>query len=289
MFENALVGVDGRQGGRDAIALASQLVAPDGKITLLHVHDGVLRPTHAVTPGMVEEEREQAGRMLAQEASAAGLTADLLEVESLRPGRVLHERAEEQGADLIVVGSCRHGALGRAMLGSDTRAALNGAPCAIAIASLGFATHPKLSRIGVGYDESPESKAALGAARKLGAAKGATVAALEVISIPSQAYVGFISPLAMEDIDESVKQANERLADQLDGVHSRAVWGLTGEELAAFGDELDLLVVGSRGFGPVKRLMLGSTADYLERHARCCLLVLPRTAIEDQLAAAGGA
>jgi nucleotide-binding universal stress UspA family protein len=56
------------------------------------------------------------------------------------------------------------------------------------------------------------------------------------------------------------------------------VYGLAGEELAAFGDQVDILVVGSRGYGPVKRLVLGSTSDYLERHARCPLLVLPRVA-----------
>ena len=58
----------------------------------------------------------------------------------------------------------------------------------------------------------------------------------------------------------------------------RAAYGLTGEELAAFSDEVDLLVVGSRGYGPAKRLVLGSTSDYLERHARCSLLALPRPA-----------
>jgi hypothetical protein len=41
---------------------------------------------------------------------------------------------------------------------------------------------------------------------------------------------------------------------------------------------VDILVVGSRGYGPVKRLVLGSTSDYLERHARSSLLVLPRSA-----------
>jgi nucleotide-binding universal stress UspA family protein len=59
-------------------------------------------------------------------------------------------------------------------------------------------------------------------------------------------------------------------------VHGDAVYGLAGEELAAFGSRLDLLVVGSRGYGPVKRLVVGSTSDYLERHARCSLLVLVR-------------
>jgi hypothetical protein len=63
-------------------------------------------------------------------------------------------------------------------------------------------------------------------------------------------------------------------------VEGRAVYGLAGEELAAFGDQVDLLVVGSRSYGPVKRLVLGSASDYLQRHARCSLLVLPRVAID---------
>jgi nucleotide-binding universal stress UspA family protein len=72
-----------------------------------------------------------------------------------------------------------------------------------------------------------------------------------------------------------VAEANERLG-QLEGVEGHAVYGLAGEELAAFSRDVDLLVVGSRGYGPVRRLVLGSTSDYLERHARCSLLVLPR-------------
>ncbi len=287
MFENVLVGVDGRQGGRDAIALASRLARDSGKITLAHVHSGLLAPIHVATPGMVAQERETAGMLLEQERAAAGITAELLEIESLHPGRALHQLAEEHHADLIVVGSCARSMLGRAMLGDDTRAALNGAPCAIAIASLGFASHPAIGKIGVGYDESPESKAALAVARDLGAGKGAVLRALEVISIPSYAYAGYVAPTAMQDIDREIEQANERLSQQLDGVKARAVWGLTGEELANFGDDLDLLVVGSRSFGPLKRLILGSTADYLQRHARCSLLVLPRAATEDRLAAGG--
>ena len=74
-----------------------------------------------------------------------------------------------------------------------------------------------------------------------------------------------------------VQEANGRM-QALTDVEGRAVYGLAGEELAAFGDQVDILVVGSRGYGPVKRLVLGSTSDYLERHARCSLLVLPRVA-----------
>jgi nucleotide-binding universal stress UspA family protein len=74
-----------------------------------------------------------------------------------------------------------------------------------------------------------------------------------------------------------LSEANARMRE-LPDVEGRAVYGLTGEELAAFGDELDILLVGSRSYGPVRRLVLGSTSDYLERHARCSLLVLPRVA-----------
>jgi hypothetical protein len=52
------------------------------------------------------------------------------------------------------------------MLGDDTRSALNGAPCAVAIAVRGYAEHPRpLVTIGVGYNDTPESEAALALAR----------------------------------------------------------------------------------------------------------------------------
>ena len=58
---------------------------------------------------------------------------------------------------------------------------------------------------------------------------------------------------------------------ELAGVDGRAVYGLAGEELAAFGDELDLLVVGSRGYGPLRRLVTAvpPTTWSATRAARC--------------------
>ena len=113
-------------------------------------------------------------------------------------------------------------------------------------------------------------------ARELAAPTGATVHALEVVSLPPAAYGGLVAPAIGDYIDEVVKEASERMKELAD-VDGRAVYGIAGEELAAFGDELDLLVVGSRGYGPLRRLVSGSTSNYLERHARCSLLVLPRT------------
>jgi nucleotide-binding universal stress UspA family protein len=278
MFMNVLVGVDGRPTGRDAIALASRLTDPDGKLTLAHVHEGELRPSHAITPALVAEEREESHKLLEQERSEADVKAELVSVVSPSPGRGLHQQAERQNADLLVVGSCSHGAFGRAMLGDDARAALNGAPCAVAIASLGYAEHPSpIAKVGVGYNGSQESEAALAMARKLATPTKGTLHALEVVSIPTYAFSGVTTPATGDSIDAMLREARDR-AKRLPDVEGHAVYGLTGEELAAFGDQVDILVVGSRGYGPMRRLVLGSTSDYLERHARCSLLVLPRIA-----------
>jgi nucleotide-binding universal stress UspA family protein len=140
MFKKVLVGVDGRPNGRDAIALASQLVDPDGKLTLAHVHHGE-----------VAEEREDSRKLLEQERIGAAVEAELISVVSTSPGRGLHQQAKELGADLLVVGSCSRGVLGRVMLGDDTRDALNGAPCTVAIATHGYAEHLQpIAQVGVG-------------------------------------------------------------------------------------------------------------------------------------------
>jgi nucleotide-binding universal stress UspA family protein len=281
MFENVIVGVDGRPTGRDAIELARRLVGPQGKLTLANVHTGELSPVHAVTPGRLTGEREASHELLARERADAGLDAAAAEVVSFvarSPGRGLHDLAEEQKADLLVVGSCGRGVLGRAMLGDDTRAALNGAPCAVAIAARGYAEHPlPLASIGVGYDGSPESEAALTAARAVAAQQRAKLVALEVVSIPTYSFTGLTPPALGDTIEALVTDAKERLRT-LEDVEGRAVYGLPGEELAAFGADVDLLVVGSRNYGPLRRLVVGSTSDYLERHARCSLLALPRGA-----------
>ncbi|MGO8905931.1 MAG: universal stress protein [Solirubrobacteraceae bacterium] len=277
MFQNVLVGVDGRPNGRDAIALARNLIGDHGKLTLAHVHGGELRPTRAATKG-VREERGASEQLLETERTAADVSAELISVAAASPGRGLHLQAEAQGADLIVVGSSSHGALGRVMLGDDTRAALNGAPCAVAVAATGYAEHPMpFAKVGVAYNGSPESEAALTVARQLAEPTRATVHAMEVIPIQTYAYTGLVPPNIGESIDAVLREADDRMK-QLPGVEGEAIYGLSGEELAAFGDQVDILVVGSRGYGPMKRLMVGSTSDYLERHARCSLVVLPRPA-----------
>lgn len=278
MFNNVIVGVDGRPNGRDAIALALRLLADGGRLTLANIHAAAAHPTRASAPGRPTEERESSHALLERERAEAEVQAELVSYAADSPGRGLHSLAEEQDADLLVVGSCSRGPVGRVLLGDDTRGALNGSPCAVAVATRGYAEHPvPIASIGVGYDGSPESEIALSKAREVAERYRAVVHALEVVAIPNYAFTGFSAPALGEGIEQMFSEANERMST-IEGVEGRAVYGLVGEELAAFGDEVQLLVVGSRGYGPVKRLILSSTSDYLERHGRCSLLVLPRAA-----------
>lgn len=276
MFENVLVGVDGRPNGRDAIALARRFVDRDGKLTLAHVHSGELNPLRAVQRDLLREDCEKSRVLLEHEREATGVDAELQSVVALRAGAGLHQQAERQHADLLVVGSCSRGVFGRAMLGDDTRDALNGAPCAVAVAANGYAEKlDPIKVVGVAYNGSPESEAALDFARTLAASTGASIKALEVVSLPSVAYTGIMAPAIGESIDVMLNTATTRMS-ALPDVDGKAVYGLPGEELATFSSAVDLLVVGSRSYGPVKRLVLGSTSEHLARHGRCSLLVLPR-------------
>lgn len=70
---------------------------------------------------------------------------------------------------------------------------------------------------------------------------------------------------------EALAQADGCEVRSLARVDGPVVFGPPGEELVAF----DLLVTGSRGHGPLRRLMLRSTSAYVARSARCPVLVLP--------------
>jgi len=276
MFRKVLVGVDGRPGGRDAVALARQLTAPGGVITLAHIYGQDLLIGRGGSQTVIIEQAK-AELLLEHELNSAPLGAELVASFDHRVGRGLHLLAERLTADLIVVGSTRHGLLGRVLMGDDTRASLTGAPCAVAIASRGFQHHShELETLGVGYDGSPESELALAAARELAAQHGATILALEVVSLEDVQNEAPLPADWPEGTSRLIHHSSEQLRELGDDVLGDAVYGGPREELVRFGEDLDLLLIGSRGYGPLGRLFHGHVADYLARHAPCPLVILPR-------------
>jgi nucleotide-binding universal stress UspA family protein len=275
MFRHVIVGVDGGPTGRDAIAVAKLLVAPDSRVVLAHVYE--LTPQRGASGAYGVAENEDSRRLLEQEREATGVAAELTSLTASSVGRGLHYLAETTDADLLTVGSSARSFAGRVLVGDVTRASLIGAPCAVAVAPLEYAEEDgAIAQIGVGYDGSPESEAALAFARELAAHHGASVSALTVVE-PSP-YAGLLRGGARREAYETrLQEAKDDLA-KLEGVKGEVALGLAGEELATFGAGVDLLIVGSRGYGPLRRLMLGSTAAHLASNARCPLLVLPRLA-----------
>jgi nucleotide-binding universal stress UspA family protein len=273
MFDNALVGVDGHEGGRDAIALGGVLVTEGAKLTLAHVSRGDPHRWRGSSATFEAGDEERARELLGGAARDAGVEAQMCSHSATSVGGGLHDLAKTIGADLIVVGSSRRGLLGRVLLADDTRAALNGAPCAVAVAPAGYAREAAVIRtIGVGYNGSPESVHALNVARSLAASHRAKLVALETVAAP--AYVLAAGPTGPEDALASLlEEANSELA-ALNDVAAHASYGRPADEAGNFSSSVDLLVVGSRTYGPVGRLVHGSTSRQLARAARCPLLIL---------------
>src|SRR3954453_13921408 len=223
MFKHIVVGVDGRKGGRDAVALARLLVAVGGKLTLAYV---VARDAHAYRGTSEAPEAFDGGRaeaLLEAVRGETGVEACLRSYGSSSVGRGLHELCGVIGADLLVLGSSRRGLLGRVLIGDDTSAALNGAPCAIAIAPSNYSQQPGMMReIGVGYDGSPESEHALSVGRMLAVAWEANLSALEAVSLPSYA---FVEPVAADNAPQCLVEDSRELMAGLGGVEPHAAYG----------------------------------------------------------------
>jgi nucleotide-binding universal stress UspA family protein len=282
MFKQVVVGVDEHEGGRDAVALAKNLLARDGELTLAYVFAGDPHVYRGASAAFEASERERARELLERTREEIGVQANLRWRGSPSVGRGLHELCEVIGADLLVVGSSRHGLLGRVLIGDDTRAALNGAPCAIAIAPAGYSQQPVAMReIGVGYDGSPESEHAVAVARDLVAQCGAKLSAFEAVSLPTYAFLG--GPAPIDDALEGLVDDARKRIEALGGVEAHAAYGHPAAELGVYSASLDLLIVGSRGYGPMGRLIHGSTSQQLAHSARCPLLVLTRAARETEM------
>jgi nucleotide-binding universal stress UspA family protein len=272
MFDNVLIGVDGRPGGDDAMALARQLAAPGAHMTMANIYGAAGWP-----PGsgglFLDDQRVEAEAFLRREAERWP-AADTVCASASTVGRGLHELAVDRRADLLVVGSTHRGLPGKVLVGDDTRAAFNGAPCPIAIAPHGYAAADRpLERIGVGYDGTAESRRALAAALWIGEQTGAPVTALWVLSLED---VRLKTPLPADWLSTTavlVDQAQSELA-KIEGVDGVAVYGGPREELAKLSADVDLLIVGSRHHGRFGAFH-GSVSSYLERHVASALLVLP--------------
>jgi nucleotide-binding universal stress UspA family protein len=147
-----LIGTDGSD---DAVAAARQAVAvlaADSTIHLVCVADTPSVVGAGMESGFAggiatpqEVDLAWAGALgdadaaLERTADALGDRAVEVSVEQGDPGVVLCARAQDLGADVVVVGSRGRGALKRALLGSVSSYVVHNAPCAVLVLREGSA------------------------------------------------------------------------------------------------------------------------------------------------------
>jgi nucleotide-binding universal stress UspA family protein len=275
VFKTIIIGIDGHDGGADALALAGRL-ADDGT-RLIAVCVAVLdaRVSRAVSldyDAVVVEGADE----VAAAAAAADPRIETVPAVAGSAAAGMHDVAEREGADLLVIGSCRRGRIGRILSGDDTREIVRSAPCPVAVAPIGYAHAGRpIAVVGVGYDGRPEAAPALALARRLAARAGTPPRAIEIVGVPNWAIApGGAVYLGLE---EERRAAQERL-DALEGVDGEAKAGSAFQDLRAFSHEVDLLVVGSRRQGALGRIVLGSASESLLGGSECPLIIVPRPA-----------
>lgn len=275
MFETVLVGIDEYGRGRDAIELAKRLVSPTGKLIFANVHPGFASLGKGDNGEFEAVERGLAIGLLNAAIRDSGVRAEAQSLGADRIGNGLHRLAETTGADLLVLGSSHEGQHGRVWLRDAVRRAINGAPCAVAVAPLAYADlGTPITQIGIAYNGSDESRVAVETGNALADELHATATAFEALASP-------VSDRQAEGAEATIREfedaARERISHET-GVSACTATGDAVQELALFSGTVDLLIVGSRDFGPIGRLMHGSTTHGLLGYARSPLLILNRAA-----------
>jgi len=202
------------------------------------------------------------------------------------PAAGLHNLAEREHASLVVIGSSHRSRIGRIVPGGTGERLLSGSPSPVAIAPAGYAaSEPRLRSVGCGFDDSQESRVALAWATAL--ARGAS-AQLRVLSVHEQAPPALLSvggapptvPLNAE-LHRQLAEANAEVVAGLDSdldASGDLLEGRAADTLARESGTLDLLVLGSRGFGPLGAVLLGSVSSTVVRSAKSPLVMVPRRA-----------
>lgn len=279
-----LVAFDGSDGARDALALARVLAASerDASALIVSVLFLVSGPMSIEHPQLSAEE-EAVAEPLFEEAreKLSGIDVETRAYGGGSPAEILTILAEEEDFDAIVVGSPHRGAAGRVMIGSVAMNLLSGAPADVAVAPRGYAEakHETFREIAVGYDGTPEAKVALRRAERLARPSNARIKLLTVVTPPVATPVmvpGTYSPEYPPEPQRVVQEGLDSIEAAL-AAESIRLDGDPATELARECEEgVDLLVVGSRGYGPLARVLLGSVSRRIAGDAPCPVLVVRR-------------
>ena len=281
------VGVSAFSEGQDAAAFGAALARATGADLMLI---GVLSDPLVLPPTGISWKslRKQAEATLAKIRDEVMPDARVVVRTDVSVARALRSVVARQHRDVLVVGSSHKAPEGSVRIGKRARQLIGYAGCALAIAPRGMhdKTDISLSRIGVGYDGGPESGAALSLAASIALAAGAQLHVCAVVD--DRAKAARWSPGEAEAV---LPELDDRAQAELELLRERAATEAHALDPTARVDvrrvrpanallelcaDVDLLVIGSRRWGAVARLLLGSTGESLAYHATCPILIVPR-------------
>lgn len=165
------------------------------------------------------------------------------------------------------MGSSERSAIGRIAPGSTVERLLHGAPCPVAVAPQGYRRRVEPIRsIAVAHDGQPEAEVALEFAARVAKRLGASV---RIVGVAAQAD----GPL-----ESALQKAAGSLGPEVTATHELVVDQDVVDTLADLpGDHPDLLVCGSRGYGPVRQILMGSVSTQVMRKAAYPVVIVPRS------------
>lgn len=271
MFDKMIAGFDGTETGQDGLVLTMGLAKALGsRVVVAYVYDEELS---AVSRDAAAELVKHADAVL---ASARKQVSQVLPVEfravpASSPAHGLHQLAVSDHADLIVLGSRGLGPWTTVALGGVSESVMRAAPCAVAVAPRGYRNDGGFvpQAIGVGWIPTAEGNHALRVACGIARATGGSV---ELVTTTSAAGT----------LDGLERRAQRAAADTVAvlgvavpiTVHARVA--KAADELSARAAAMDLIVLGGRGYGPPRTMLLGSVSSRLVPEARCPTLILAR-------------
>jgi nucleotide-binding universal stress UspA family protein len=288
-FDGPLViGYDGAPGGADALALGlgwSRQLSVRAVIVTVYPGPAPIGPGR-VDVEWVADRRREAERLL-DEALTVSSPATSVEFKAVGSGSAshgLHDVAEELGASLIVLGSQTE----RRLLATSTgERVIAGAPCPVAMPPRGWrdrASHD-LGRIGVAFVPTPDGREALRVAAMLALRVGARLHVVTVVAGPAEVMSYRIGEdvdrmyvtAAKEAFEHSIEQAISELASDVEAVGGVVVGDDPVETLASMANSsFDALFMGSRGYGPIRSVLLGGVASRLLRRLDIPAVIVPR-------------
>lgn len=277
---HVLIGYDGSEGSADAVALARTLCgATDADFLLVNVLPFPGPPPVAGELLGYQEASEWKVFFVEAEKKLAGHRVKHQVYVGGSAGKILNDIAETEPIDLVVVGSPHRGAIGRVILGSVAEGLLHGASVPVIAAPRGYRDRVQngFARIVVGYDGSAEADIALQHGAAIATREDLPLHIVGVTTPPTAAPGPFAGPVpsTLPDASAVVVRGLKAIDPEIEA-HGRALHGAPAPELAGYCGPDDLLLVGSRSYGPLGRTLLGSISSTLIHEAPCPVLVLPR-------------